>query len=69
MIFQYNIREEDMLGIGYVNVRWIPCRCYSCLRKLASPWNTIQNNYNKDWKKGENQQCIIYCTTLRLYIN
>ena len=27
LIFHYNIRYDDMLGIGYVDVRCIPCIC------------------------------------------
>ena len=27
LIFHYNIRVDHLLGIGYVAVRLIPCRC------------------------------------------
>ena len=35
--FHYNIRADPMFGIGYVDVRQIPCICSTNLSKLASP--------------------------------
>ena len=42
--FHYTIQEDPMLGIGYCDVRRIPCICSDYLRKLASPWNTVEDN-------------------------
>ena len=47
LLFQYKIRAEPILDIGYVAVIHIPYSCYACLRKLSSPWNRIQDKYNK----------------------
>ena len=30
--FHYTISTYHMLGVGYVDVRWIPCIWYACLR-------------------------------------
>ena len=27
LLFHYNIREDPLLGIGYVSIRWITCSC------------------------------------------
>ena len=61
--FHYNIREDTLLGIGYVAVRRIPCSCSECLSNLASPWNRSQDKYNKDLYKFENLNCV-YWTVL-----
>ena len=45
--FHYNIREDPMLGIGYVAVRRIPCSCSACLSELDSPWNIRQDKFNQ----------------------
>ena len=58
-IFHYNIRADPMLGIGYVSIRQIQCRCYAYLRKMSSPWNIIQDKYNQVWYKGENKKVFI----------
>ena len=60
MLFHYNIQTDPMLGIGYVAVRWIPCSCYVCLKKLVSPWNRRQDSYSQDRHKGKNQQCVYW---------
>ena len=46
------------MGIGYVSVRCIPCRCSECLIKLSSPFNRSQVIYNQDRYKGENHNCV-----------
>ena len=68
MLFHYNIRTDNMLGIGYIAVICIPCSCYKWLSKLASPWNIRQDKYNQDQQKGENQECV-YCPILGSYNN
>ena len=52
LIFHCNIRSDPMLGIGYVDFRWIQCRCPACLSKMDSPWNIRKNDYNKYLYKG-----------------
>ena len=60
LIFNYNIREDPMLGIIYVDIICIPCIYYVCLRKMVYPWNRRQYKSNKVLYKGENQQCVIW---------
>ena len=43
-IFNYNIREDTMLGVGHVSLRRILRSCSACLRKLYYPWNRRQDN-------------------------
>ena len=45
-----------MLCIGYVEFKWV-CICSAFLRKLDSPLNRSQDNYNHDRYRGENQNC------------
>ena len=59
---------HTMLGIGNVAFICIPYRCSSCLRKMDSTWNIIQDNYNQYPQKGENKQCV-YWPILGLYTN
>ena len=47
-----------ILGIVYVDVRWITCRYSECLSKVYPPKNIIQDKCNQDWCKSENQQCV-----------
>ena len=47
LIFHYNIRADPMLGVGYVDIIWIQCICYACLKKMAFTWNIRQEKYNK----------------------
>ena len=54
-ILHYNIELDPMLGIGYIDVRWIPFRCYECLRKIYNQWNRWQDNHNQYWQKSENR--------------
>ena len=49
-----------MLGTGYVDVRWIPCKCSECLRKMDSSWNRRQDKCKKYQYKGENQLCVYW---------
>ena len=49
-----------MLGIGYVDVRRIPCSCSEFLKKLALPWNISQDKYNQVRYKGENHNCVYW---------
>ena len=44
LLFHYNIIADHLLGVGYVNVRWLPCIFLECLRKLFPPCNRIPNN-------------------------
>ena len=60
LIFCYNIREYNLLGVGCVAVRIIPCRCSEFLRKLKSPCNISQDKYNQYRCKGENQNFIYW---------
>ena len=60
LLFNYNNKADNMLCIVYVFVRHIPCSCYTCLRKLYSPWNRIKYKYNQNRYNGENQQYIYY---------
>ena len=36
-LFYYNTWKDTMMGIDYVDVRHIPCRCFVCLRKMDYP--------------------------------
>ena len=58
LIFHYNIRSDNALGIGYFAVIWIPCMCSACLSKLYYPWNRRQDKYNQVRYKYENLQCV-----------
>ena len=60
LIFCYNIRADNLLGIGYVYVRLIHFSCYACLSKMYSPWNISQDKYNQDQYKSENQNCVYW---------
>ena len=60
LIFHYNIIADPLLGIGYISVRCIICSCSEFLRKLSSPCNRSQDNYNQEQYKGENQNCFYW---------
>ena len=68
LLFRYNIKADPLLGVGYVEVRRIPCICSGYLSKLDSPRHRIQDNYNQDIYKGENKNCV-YWTILGSYKN
>ena len=53
-LFHYNISTHNILVDNYFSVRRILNRCYTCLIKLAYPWNIIQDKYNQYQYKGEN---------------
>ena len=48
LFFYYNIRTDPLLGIGYVDFKWIPCSFYSLLSKLDYPCNIRKDKYNQD---------------------
>ena len=43
-----------MLGVVYAAVRWIPCICSACARKMDIPCHRRQDKYNQVQLKGEN---------------
>ena len=47
LLFQNNIREDPMLGIGYDAFIRIPCSCSICLWKPSSPFNIRQDKFNQ----------------------
>ena len=47
LLFHYNIAADNMLGVFYVAVIRISCRCSTCVSKLYSPWNIRQDKYNQ----------------------
>ena len=58
LLFHCNIRAYTLLGIHYVSVIRIPCRCSACLRKLISPWKTSEDKYIQDRYKSDNQNYV-----------
>ena len=60
LLFLYNIRADTLLGIGYVDSRWVPYLYSKWLSKRDSPCNISQVNYNKYQYKVENQNCIYW---------
>ena len=68
LIFYYIIISHPLLSIDDVSVRRIICRCSSCLRKLDSTFNRIQDKYNKFRYEGANEKCV-YWPILGLYNN
>ena len=48
------------MGADYVAFGRILCRFLAYLRNLASPWNRIQDKYNQNRYKAENQNCVCW---------
>ena len=47
LIFHYSIRTDNLMSIGYVDVRQIKCSCSEFLGKLSYPLNRIKDRYNQ----------------------
>ena len=58
LLFHCNIIDYPLFAIDIVAVRWIPCSCPKCLRKISSLWNRIQDKYNQDQYKDDIQDCV-----------
>ena len=71
--FHYNIKSYPMLDIDYISVSQITCSCSEYSRKLSSPWNIRQYNYNQVNEKVKNNSVFTdlsqgITTTDRLFI-